>query len=422
MSAVVRLGGGGSDALGRLAELSGQNVFACYQCGKCTAGCPFDFNPQRVVRQVQLGQLEAAAAEPTTWSCASCLTCQANCPKGVSPARLMAGLRTLVAEGAVAGRDGHGHRLRSLVLANNHRLARLGSALAPASNLPFRLPGAGLVQEGLIGVHHERLLPPFARPSFPAWFASHEPLGDGRRGRVLLFHDTFMDFNYPDTGIAATELLERAGFRVELTDSVCCGRAMISKGFTKQAAAQARENTGRLARQVGDAYIVGCEPSCLLTLRNEYPELADGPESALVASRSLLIDEFLERLADGDDLGLSFGEAAAGRRVLFHGHCHQKALAHPSAALSLLRRAGYDAEMINAGCCGMAGSFGYEKEHYGLSRAAGEKAVLPALRAAPDAEVVVMGVSCRQQIEHLTGRRTRHLAEALRSALAADGA
>lgn len=420
MSTVVRLGGGDPDAMGRLAALSGQNVFACYQCGKCTAGCPFDFNPQRVVRQVQLGQLDAAAAEPTTWSCASCLTCQANCPKGVSPARLMAGLRTLVAEGTVAGRDGHGHRIRSMMLANNHRLARLGSALAPASNLPFRLPGAGLVQEGLIGVHHERLLPPFARPSFPAWFSAHEPFGDGRRGRVLLFHDTFMDFHYPDIGIAATELLERAGFRVELTDSVCCGRAMISKGFTKQAAVQARENTRRLARQVEDSYIVGCEPSCLLTLRNEYPELVDGPETSLVASRSLLLDEFLERLAEADELELSFGDPAAGRRVLFQGHCHQKALAHPSAAVSLLRRAGYEPEMISAGCCGMAGSFGYEKEHYELSRLAGEKAVVPAVRAAPDAQVVVMGVSCRQQIEHFTGRPTSHLAQALRSALTTE--
>jgi hypothetical protein len=114
----------------------------------------------------------------------------------------MAGLRALVAEGAVAGRNRHGHRVRSTVLAHNHRLARLGSAFAPVSNVAFRLPGGGFIQEGVIGVHHERALPPFARPSFPAGFSAHVPLGDGHRGRVLLFHDTFMDFNYPDTGVA----------------------------------------------------------------------------------------------------------------------------------------------------------------------------------------------------------------------------
>ena len=282
--------------------------------------------------------------------------------------------------------------------------------------------------ERVLGVHHARSLPPFAKPTFQEWFRHHVPLRDGHRGKVLLFHDTFMDFNFPETGVAATELLELAGYQVELTNSVCCGRVLISKGRRPQAARHAQINIPRLYEQSASAAaIVGCEPSCLLTLRHEYPDLAGDDETRrmaeVVASRCLLLDEFLERLADDGQLELNFREPPAQRQsVLFHGHCHQKALAKPLASVRLLRLAGYDAELINAACCGMAGSFGYEKEHYEASRAAVEQGVAPALRAQPEAKVVVMGVSCRQQIEHFCGRPVHHLAQALREAVAEEPA
>ncbi len=416
---------GSSQLAQRVAELSGQNLFACYQCGKCTAGCPFGFDPQGVLRRVQLGEVEAAAGLDTPWDCAACLTCAANCPKGVDPTKVYLALRSIAETGHI-GAHHRRHRLRTTVLANNHRLARLGSHLAPFSNWAFRAPGTGLALERLLGVHHARSLPPFARPSFQEWFRHHLPLGDGHRGRVLLFHDTFMDFNFPETGVAATELLELAGYQVELTNSVCCGRVLISKGRRLRAAQHAQINIPRLYEQsAAGAVIVGCEPSCLLTLRHEYPDLAGGGEmkrmAEVVASRCLLLDEFLERLADDGRLKLNFRAPPAQRQsVLFHGHCHQKALARPLASVRLLRRAGYDAELINAGCCGMAGSFGYEKEHYEASRAAAEQGVAPALRAQPEAKVVVMGVSCRQQIEHFCGRPALHLAQALREAVAEE--
>lgn len=416
-----------SDALSRLSALSGQNVYACYQCGKCTAGCPFSFSPQQVVRRLQLGQVADAAALDTVWNCASCMTCTANCPKGVDPARIMRALRSLPCDddpdatgnGAQAH---HGNRRRAWMVANNHRLARVGSRLAPMSNWLLKTPGAGWAMERLMGVHHERPLPTFARPTFPAWFARHAPYGDGRRGTVLLFHDTFMDFNFPEAGIAATELMERAGFRVELTNTVCCGRPMISKGFVDKARDHARTNIDRLHQHATNGtYIVGCEPSCLLTLRSEYPELMRGTDweerAAAVASKTMLIDEFLLHLKECGELDLTFpGPDPDRRRVLFHAHCHQKAFATPDTSLELLRLAGYDAELANADCCGMAGSFGYEKEHYELSRAAGERGLLPAVRAREDADIVVLGVSCRQQVEHFTGRTTHHLAEMVRDA------
>jgi len=404
--------------VGEVAALSGQNLYACYQCGKCTAGCPFSFGPQQVVRHLQLGQVTEALALATVWECASCLTCTAACPKGVDPARIMKALRTLPQQ------KPHGNRRRAWLIANNHRLARLGSRLAPLSNWPLKLPGGGLAAHYLLGVHKERSLPAFARTSFPSWFRRHTPLGDGHRGAVLLFHDTFMDYNFPETGIAATELLELAGFRVELTDTVCCGRPMISKGFVRQAERHARANVARLYEHAqAGTYIVGCEPSCLLTLRDEYPHLVHETEleeqAGVVARQSLLLDEFLVMLSERGELELTFDHAEnGGRPVLFHAHCHQKALASPAASLELLRLAGYETELVNAACCGMAGAFGYEKEHYELSRDAGEKGVFPALRAQPEAEVVVTGVSCRQQIEHFTGRQTRHLAQMLRDAAA----
>jgi len=237
-----------------------------------------------------------------------------------------------------------------------------------------------------------------------------------------------MDFNFPEVGVAATELLEGAGFRVALTDTVCCGRPMISKGFTEQAERHARTNLTRLydhARR--GVHIVGCEPSCLLTMRGEYAELVRDPElqemAEVVGRQSLLIDEFLAMLGGRGELELAFERSGdgRGRPVLLHAHCHQKAHADPSASMDLLRLAGYDAELVNAACCGMAGAFGYEKEHYELSRAAGEKGVFPAVRARADAEVVVLGISCRQQIEHFTGRRTVHLVQALRDAAVPRG-
>jgi len=421
-------------------ESSRQNVYACNQCGKCTAACPFSLVPQQVVHLLQLGEAAAALAHGTTWDCASCLTCAVVCPKGVSPARIQRALRTVhlrpIANGngnsdgqAPGGVDlgrcyrAHAHPLRAALLGHIHRLSRVGSALAPFSNWALGLPPAKLVADHVLGIHRARSFPAFVRRPFPVWFRTHTPQGDGHRGTVLLFHDTFMDFNYPAQGIAATHVLEKAGFRVELTDHVCCGRPMISKGLVAQAATQARTNVARLwepARR--GLFIVGCEPSCLLTLRDDYPELVDDPElrskARVVAQQALLIDEFLGMLNAKGELGLSFREAQDNARpVVFHGHCHQKASADPARSVELLRLAGYQTEMLQASCCGMAGAFGYEKEHYEVSRAAGERALFPLIRENSEAQVAVMGVSCRQQIEHFTGRHPRHMVELLSEAL-----
>jgi Fe-S oxidoreductase len=416
-------------------EASGQNVFDCNQCGKCMAACPFELQPQRVMRLLQLGLVDDALAHATTWDCASCMTCATNCPRFVSPAVVQRSLRTLhyhvhdrpdfaQANGHVAldaAYRAHAHPLRSWLFGNIARVSRVGSAFAPLSNWALTVPGSGFVREKVLGVHHERPMPPFVHRTFPAWFRRHAPAGDGHRGPVILFDDTFMDYNYPDTGIAVTGLLEKAGFRVELADKVCCGRPMISKGLMDQAAAQATINVARLAEQSRDgARIVGCEPSCLLTLREEYLDFvpaAQRAEARAVADKAVLIDEFLADLHADGELELEFPERTEESRVLFHGHCHQKHSADAQLSVMLLELAGYRAELADAACCGMAGAYGFEKEHYAASREAGERALFPAVRARPDAELAVMGVSCRQQLTHFTGRPARHVVELLYDAL-----
>ena len=169
------------------------------------------------------------------------------------------------------------------------------------------------------------------------------------------------------------------------------------------------------------AYIVGCEPSCLLTLRDEYPNLLNDHKAKMVADKSMLLEEFLDMLNREGRLNLSFKDTSNSnpRKMLFHSHCHARALVGTAPSLAALRLApGYEVEESNAGCCGMAGAFGYEKEHYDISMTIGGQRLFPAVSALDrDAEVVVTGISCRQQVQHGTGRTPRHLAEVLAEAL-----
>ena len=194
---------------------------------------------------------------------------------------------------------------------------------------------------------------------------------------MALFNDTFMNYNYPEIGIAAVELLEAAGYRVQLANAECCGRPMISKGMLEEAAAQARYNVDRLHAFADQGVpIIGCEPSCLLTFRDEYPEFCQDERARKVAEHGYMIDEFLAMLHEKGELDLEF--APLEKKVLFHGHCHQKSLVGTEPSLTALRLPpGYEVELINSGCCGMAGSFGFEKEHYDISMAIGSRCCFP---------------------------------------------
>jgi Fe-S oxidoreductase len=241
------------------------------------------------------------------------------------------------------------------------------------------------------------------------------------RGPIVYFHDTFTTYNYPEIGLAAVDLLEGAGFQVIVEERrACCGRPMLSKGLIADARKAARRNVellGPYARQ--GTPIIGTEPSCILTLRDEYIDLLPGNEDAVrVAGQAFMIDEFLTKLDADGELGIAW-KAEPGPEVLFHGHCHQKALIGVGPSMTMLKAAGCAAAESGAGCCGMAGSFGYEAEHYEISRKIGEERLFPAVEATSEATVIaIAGVSCHQQIEHFTDRKTVHIAQVLAGRIA----
>ncbi len=346
--------------------------------------------------------------------CLECKGCKAECPSNVDMAKMK--YEFLHHYYTV-----HGLPLRNRIFGHIARLSFLGSRLAPFSNWIARSWPNRWLMERMAGVDRRRPLPRFARETFTDWFDARRAPAEAPRGDVVLFHDTFITYNAPEIGRAAVELLERAGYRVRLVDKKCCGRPMISKGMLDLAKAHAQWNVARLHPWVArGASIVGLEPSCLLTLRDETVELVRTPEARQVAAASFLLEEFLLR-EKAHGLTLPFRPArpdGVRRRALLHGHCHQKAMVGTAPTVAVLRWAGYDVAEVDSGCCGMAGSFGFEREHYDLSVSLGNRRLAPAVKAAAaDTEIVAPGVSCRQQIEHLAGRAARHPAQVLRDAL-----
>jgi FAD/FMN-containing dehydrogenase/Fe-S oxidoreductase len=344
--------------------------------------------------------------------CLECKGCKAECPSNVDMAKLKY-------EFLAQYYARNGTPLRARLFGNIEALNRVGCAFAPLSNWVANSAPAHWVFDRFFGIHKNRQLPPFARETFTRWFARRNGRRTtGARGPVVLFNDTYMTYNYPELGKAAVKVLEAAGFEVTLAEKKCCGRPFISKGLVDRARENAAYNVDRLFRYAERGIpIVGLEPSCILTFRDEYPDLLDDPRADRLAKGTYLIEEFLLGLHEKGQLDLPLRPGAPS--VLLHGHCHQKALTGSSPSLQVLRLLpGTQVDEVDSGCCGMAGSFGYEKEHYEMSLAIGNRRLFPAIQAAdPACEIVAGGVSCRQQIAHGTDRRARHLVEILAEAL-----
>ncbi len=337
--------------------------------------------------------------------CLECKGCKAECPSNVDMAKLKY-------EFLHHYYEANGLPLRNRLFARIAEVSRLQARTPRVSNWLARQPATRKMLERVAGIDPRRPLPALAPETFTDWFARHRPPAAGPRGEVVLFHDTFVTYNAPGIGQAAVALLEHAGYHVVLADKKCCARPMISKGLLGEAREHARWNVERLhpfaARGVP---IVGLEPSCLLTLRDESVDLLRTEEARAVARASYLLEEFLARERTRG-LALSFRDH--GRRALLHGHCHQKALVGTAPTVAALRWAGFTVAEVDSGCCGMAGSFGFEKEHYDISVAVGSRRLVPAVKAEPaTTEIVAPGISCRQQIDHLAGRRAKHPAEVL---------
>ncbi len=348
--------------------------------------------------------------------CLSCKGCKKECPSTVDMAKLKA-------EFTQHYHDANGAPLRSRLIANFTASQRLASLAPWLWNFLFGTPAIRRILNRLSGFHPERSIPLLPGTTLARWFKSHKPHANaGTKGQVWFFNDEFTNYNDVAIGIAAIELLEQLGYAVDIPPLGESGRPWLSKGFVRKAKSIINENLRQLEHRVSaDRPLLGVEPSGILTFRDEAPDLAepDTRETATrIAPHCLMLEEFIAREAEaGRITAESFTDEP--RTLHFHGHCFQKALAGTDASLiALSLPENYTVASIPSGCCGMAGSFGYEREHYELSMKIGELVLFPAVRTMEQDDAIVSpGTSCRHQILDGTGRETLHPAQNLRQAL-----
>jgi len=361
-------------------------------------------NTLRLALSGQLGSQADAMVKEALELCVSCKGCKRERPTGVDMARMKV-------EFLAQHHRSNGLSLRDRAVAYLPRYAQFAASLAPLSNLGAHILG------GPAGFTAKRALPAWRRDQLSdlAWEKS------GAREVVLLV-DTFNRYFEPENARAAIRVLQAAGYRVhaaapvEDTRPLCCGRTFLSAGLVDEARIEAKRVLEALAPWIArEVPIIGLEPSCLFTLRDEYSVLLAGTEA--LARNSFLFEEFLAAEANAGRLKLDLKAVAA--EALLHGHCHQKAFGVMGAVEQVLRLVpGLDVRAIESSCCGMAGSFGYEAEHYEVSMKMGEESLLPAVRkASPAALIVADGTSCRHQIAHGTNREALHVARVLAQAL-----
>ncbi|MFO0877386.1 MAG: FAD-linked oxidase C-terminal domain-containing protein [Gemmataceae bacterium] len=339
--------------------------------------------------------------------CLMCKGCKAECPSNVDVGKLKAEFLQFYYHGRV-------RPLEHLLVAGIPWFNRLAAPLAPVVNWVQTRRVSRWLLEKVAGIDRRRSLPLLHRDHFRSWMRKHRPdPRAGTAGKVLLLADCFTTYNEPWIGEASVRVLEAAGYSVELADLFCCGRVWISKGFLRLARARVQSQVRALAAAVADGTpILGLEPSCLLTLVDEWPELVPGPQVKTVAAASHLADSWLAAQVKAGHCQLPL--APSTDSCVLHGHCHQKALHGVGASAPALRLIpGMQVQTLDAGCCGMAGAFGFSQEHFPLSVQIANLALLPALEQSPEKTVVAPGTSCRHQIHDLAGRRALHPLEVL---------
>ncbi|NHN48031.1 FAD-binding protein [Halostella sp. JP-L12] len=322
--------------------------------------------------------------------CIGCKGCAKDCPSEVD----MAKLKTEVMH---ARHQEHGASLRDKIFANVDTLAALGSAFAPLSNVAQSLPGADTFTEKVIGIASERSLPSFHRETVQDWF-------DARGGpkisaseadrKAVFFADTYTNYSHPEVGKSAIRVLEAAGVHVTVADNTDSGRPALSKGFIDEARDTVEENVSKLWPQVSEGReIVLVEPSDAVMFQSDALDLCSGDRVEAIAENTYGVCEYLDTFRLDENIDWKVPSDS----LVYHGHCHQKATKKDHHAVGILRRAGYPVDPVDSGCCGMAGSFGYEAEHYSLSRAIGD-ILFDQIEQSNGQVVTAPGASCRTQL------------------------
>ncbi|MFN3148426.1 FAD-binding and (Fe-S)-binding domain-containing protein [Bremerella sp.] len=348
--------------------------------------------------------------------CLSCKGCKKECPSTVDMAKLKAEFQQHY-------NDAHGVPRRSKLIADFFNKQKLAARIPWLWNLMFGTPAIRKQLNYLTGFHPDRTIPLLPRQTLAQWHARHTPHANaGRVGKVLFFNDEFTNFHDPYIGIAAIELLEHLGYDVSLAPISESGRTWLSKGLLREAKQRIDHNLQTLREAMNnETRMFGVEPSAILTFRDETMELS-APElrsaAREIAPRCLMFEEFFQQeMQAGNITADSFTDES--KSIQLHGHCFQKALAGQSASIATLSLPkNYSVKTIPSGCCGMAGSFGYEAEHYDISMKIGELVLFPRVRQMPpDALLAAPGTSCRHQIHDGTQRKAMHPAEILWNAL-----
>jgi Fe-S oxidoreductase len=340
--------------------------------------------------------------------CLSCKGCKSDCPVAVDVATYKAEFLSHYYDGKIRPRSAYAFGF----IDSWAKLAAIAPGLV---NLATQLPVLRYVAKLVAGMPPERQIPAFAPETFRSWFQRRAAVKNSNRAQVLVWPDTFNNYFLPQTARAAVEVLEAGGFEARLPPAgLCCGRPLYDFGMLDRATALLRTVLDRLAPEIeAGTPMVVLEPSCAAVFRDELLNLLpDDPRAAGLARQTFLFSEFLEKKAG------HFHLPAFSRQALLHGHCHHKAIMGMNDEEAVLRRMGIQFAAPAAGCCGMAGSFGFERDKYQVSVGIGELELLPAVRRAlPDCLIIADGFSCREQIAQSTARRALHLAEVVRMAI-----
>jgi Fe-S oxidoreductase len=384
-------------------------------------------NTLRLAVSGQLGgEFASGAVREALALCVSCKGCKRDCPTGVDMAKMKI-------EFAFHWQKKHGLTLKDRLVATMPKWAPWAARFPFIANLRDALPGAARLSERIAGLSAQRTLPQWRGDTFLTSKAAQAAAAD--RPDVVLLVDTFNNYHEPENAHAALRVLQAAGYRVavaragaedaERNRPLCCGRTYLGAGLVDEAKREARRMIEALAPHVAaGATVVGLEPSCLLSFRDEFLVMGLGEDAQQLSTRALMIEEFLAREHKAGRLALPL-RALPQKRALVHGHCHQKAFDVMTPVVSVLKLIpGLQVEVIESSCCGMAGSFGYEAAHYDISMKMAETSLLPAVRAAAaDTLIVADGTSCRHQIADGTrstgSREALHVVRVLAQALTA---